>query len=521
MKRNTKKILFLIVLFLFIIFLSANVRAAEAAIVCNSEVEVNKPITISVKGSGVQWNLKLLVDGKVIATSSELDNYESNKTISFSKEYIPTSAGNKTITLQGSVTEVTDGKTITSFTSKTLKVNEVKAPDPEPTPDQTPDPVPEQKPDPTPTPDPTPNPTPDPVPEQKPVPTPDPEPTKGTVSSCYINGIKVNQYLNVKNKDSVSIKVNTSTKEGLTIYNNKTKKTYTAKSGGTTNVQIVEGEQTLTITLDTGYQTTRRIISTIEGEETPPNVIEEPKQEEKVILKSLVIKGIDKEEIIDFDLTPEFSSEVYEYSLNIPKEQYDITKLDIEAIGDKEEFTVEVTGNEELVDGENIVKIIVKSKDGEKTTEYIIKVNKEEKVIETVTTPVLDVTPNTGVEDNSKQIIKITIVGFTTLIAVAGMVFAVIEYKYKKENEDDEEDNEVGTVPFASVGFKNEFDDNKDILENLREIETTEIEEKTERTSRSKAKRIKIKDEEFEDVEETFETLKEENTSSRKRGKHF
>ena len=539
MKSNVKKILFIVISFLFLVFLNTKVNAASANIECRGEVEVNKPITISVKGSGVQWNLKLIVDGNVIVTSSELENYESNKTISFSKEYTPTTAGNKTIKIEGSVTEFSDGSTITKFTSKTLKVNE-KTPDPvvDPNPGQKPDQDPEQKPntDPGTT-------------------TPDPEPTKGTVSRCRINGIKVNQYLNVKNKESVSVQVDTSTKEGLKIYNDKTKMTYNAKSGQIINVQIVEGEQTLTITLDTGYKTTRRIISTKEGEETPPNVIEEPTEEEKVILKSLSLKGVNREEKVDFTLEPEFSSEVYEYTLNIPKEQNDITKLEIEAIADKEEFTVEITGNENLVDGENIVTIIVKSKDGEKTTEYKIKVNKEAKVVEAVTTPVLDETPSTG-EDNSKEMIKIAIVGFVTLIAVAGIAFAIIEYKYGKKKEE--------KASCASVGFENDDNEKEDVLESLRTNSYEEVEEdlkdsvqenteikaaetitnyeptytskfddkeestervaksrRTEKSSKTRAKRAKVRDEEFEDVEETFELLKEEDTSSRKRGKHF
>ena len=504
MKSNVKKILFIVISFLFLVFLNTKVNAASANIECSGEVEVNKPITISVKGSGVQWNLKLIVDGNVIVTSSELENYESNKTISFSKEYTPTT------------------------------------PDPvvDPNPGQKPDQDPEQKPntDPGTT-------------------TPDPEPTKGTVSRCRINGIKVNQYLNVKNKESVSVQVDTSTKEGLKIYNDKTKMTYNAKSGQIINVQIVEGEQTLTITLDTGYKTTRRIISTKEGEETPPNVIEEPTEEEKVILKSLSLKGVNREEKVDFTLEPEFSSEVYEYTLNIPKEQNDITKLEIEAIADKEEFTVEITGNENLVDGENIVTIIVKSKDGEKTTEYKIKVNKEAKVVEAVTTPVLDETPSTG-EDNSKEMIKIAIVGFVTLIAVAGIAFAIIEYKYGKKKEE--------KASFASVGFENDDNEKEDVLESLRTNSYEDVEEdlkdsvqenteikaaetitnyeptytskfddkeestervaksrRTEKSSKTRAKRAKVRDEEFEDVEETFELLKEEDTSSRKRGKHF
>lgn len=541
MKKSLKISLFIIIMFIGL-FITSKVNAANATATITAskkEVEIGESVTLSVNIKAASWSLTASGDG--ISTKKYADvtsdgmvgNKTETITLDTSKE------GTKTITLKGTVSEPSgEGTEKTSIDTSVTVIVKPKAQEP--------------------TPDPTPDPKPDPKPDPEPEPTPDPEPTKGTVSLCRINGIKVNQYLNVKNKESVSVQVDTSTKEGLKIYNDKTKMTYNAKSGQTINVQIVEGEQTLTITLDTGYKTTRRIISTKEGEETPPNVIEEPKQEEKVILKSLSLKGVNGEEKVDFALEPEFSSEVYEYTLNIPKEQNDITKLEIEAIADKEEFTVEITGNENLVDGENIVTILVKSKDGEKTTEYKIKVNKEAKVVEAVTTPVIDETLDTE-EDNLKQMIKIAIVGFVTLIAVAGIAFAVIEYKYGKKKEE--------KASFASVGFENDDNEKEDVLESLRTNSYEDVEEdlkdsaqenteikaaetitnyeptytskfdnfdnkeestervvksrRTEKSSKTRARRAKVKDEEFEDVEETFEVLKEEDTASRKRGKHF
>ncbi len=138
---------------------------------------------------------------------------------------------------------------------------------------------------------------------------------KGTLSSCYINGVKCNQYVTVTNKDSVPVKITTSTGEGATIYNSLTKKSYTVKSGVAKDIQIAEGTNTLTITLNSGAKETRKIYSQKE-EEVQPNQIEEPEEEQqqekvKPLLKALTIK--------DFTLTPEFSSEVYEYSVTLSR----------------------------------------------------------------------------------------------------------------------------------------------------------------------------------------------------------
>lgn len=182
------------------------------------------------------------------------------------------------------------------------------------------------------------------------------------------------------------------------------------------------------------------------------------KPEEKVLLKSLKLHGVNlEEERVEISYSPEFSSEVYEYSVNVAN---DITKIDVEALTNNENYLVEITGNEELKDGENIITIVVKAKDSEKVTTYKIKVLKEE-AIETVSK--LDETPNTGEEQKwfDNNIIKIVVVVFTALVAIAGIVFAVIEYNYSKKHPKEE----MGEIPYSEIGFKDEELDKEDILE--------------------------------------------------------
>ena len=82
-----KKSIYVILLVgIILLFSKIEVKAANASINCSDSVEVNSPIKITVNGSGVQWKLKLIVDGKVIAESSELENYQSNKNISLQIE---------------------------------------------------------------------------------------------------------------------------------------------------------------------------------------------------------------------------------------------------------------------------------------------------------------------------------------------------------------------------------------------------------------------------------------------------
>lgn len=335
---------------------------------------------------------------------------------------------------------------------------------------------------------------------------------KGTIDTFYINGIKVKQYLNVTNKDSVSIKVNTSTKEGATVYNSATKKSYKLKSGASTNIQIVEGTNTLTITLDTGHKETRKIYSQKE-EVVEPNVIEEKKEEVKVLLKSLAIKAVkDEEEKVDVSLTPEFSSEVYEYNILLDEDLADVTKLDIQAVPTSDDFKVEITGNDELKVGHNTVTITVKSKDEKTTTTYKIIVAKLAKVVPVVAEPVEEVQQEQEVVKpiwNREQQILITV--FTTIIAIMGIAYAIIEYRYKKEPETKipnsgttlEEDmngeieqDKIDEIPFVKVGFEKEDTDKIDILKDEGQPE-------------------------FKDLNSDKNEIEEPKKPTKRRGKHF
>ncbi len=482
------KILLTTILFLMILLLSSKVNAASANISANkTTATVGDSVTITVKFTAAAWDLNVSGTGVSSAHYTDTTDDAKNKTTTKTLTLDTSSAGTKTINLTGTVS---DGDTdVTSKINTSVKVT-VNAK--------------------------TNNGTTSNNASTGNSSNTNTQPTKGTVSSCYINGILVKRDLTVTNKNSVSVKVNTSTKEGLTIYNSLNKKTYELASGETANVQIAEGTNTLTIKLDSGATATRKVYSQKE-EETPGNFIEEqPKEDVKVLLKSLSIKSVklEGEDQIDFKLTPEFSSEVYEYSIIIPAEHNDITKLDIEALGSQEDFTVEITGNEDLKDGENIVTILVKSKDGEKSATYKIIVNKEPKAVETVAEPVEDVPQTTIEEDNSSRtIIKIAIVVFTSIVAILGIIFAIVEYMYGKKHN---EENEFGSIPYASIGFEKEETDKEDVLEDLR----TDDKENDEPEEKKTSKRERAKREEDDNVAEKNEKLQEEEKPKR-RGKHF
>lgn len=124
----------------------------------------------------------------------------------------------------------------------------------------------------------------------------------------------------------------------------------------TGNESLVAGDNAVKITVTAQDGTTRiYTINVKKGEATTLG------------LSSLKVNG--------YTLSPKFSSNVYEYKINVLDPN--ITKLDISAVANIENAKVEITGNTNLVKGENTVTITVTSEDGKEKVIYQILVNKD------------------------------------------------------------------------------------------------------------------------------------------------
>ena len=128
----------------------------------------------------------------------------------------------------------------------------------------------------------------------------------------------------------------------------------TAEDGTTTKTYTINIERKSAETTDDKEENT---------EEQPEETSTE--EEETFGLKDLKIDGL--------ELTPEFKTDVYEYSAELKEDK---TSLELTTIATEENAEIEVTGNEDLKDGENIITVIVKEKDTDKTATYQITVNK-------------------------------------------------------------------------------------------------------------------------------------------------
>lgn len=235
--------------------------------------------------------------------------------------------------------------------------------------------------------------------------------------------------------------------------------------------ELKEGENTVIISVDAEDGTTKLY------------EIKVTKKEETVFgLTSLKIK----------DANIEFKPDVYSYSINIKS---DVDILEIQAVASEEDATVEITGNEGLKEGENIITIIVSSKDGEKKATYQIKATKE--AVKEEKTP-------RNIQTNSKIYIYAGI-GAAALIAL--IIVIVYTVKHRKEEEDDSEKFE---------GFPDELpekDDNQEI-DDIEKVKNVDLEEK---------KNNKEEREEIDRKNYFLDTQSEDDYEKprKRRGKHF
>ena len=170
----------------------------------------------------------------------------------------------------------------------------------------------------------------------------------------------------------------------ITVPNEVTKLNITATptdSKATVSVteyeELKEGENIITISVTAEDGTTKT-----------DYVIKATRQRKELALEKLIIKYTNQNgEVVEIPLTPEFISNVYEYSIETL--EYWVKNLDIEALANIEGATIEISGADSLKEGENVITITVKNKitmepqeegaeptEQEETKTYTIKFNK-------------------------------------------------------------------------------------------------------------------------------------------------
>lgn len=190
----------------------------------------------------------------------------------------------------------------------------------------------------------------------------------------------------------------------------KAKVTITGNTGLKTGT---ENEIIIKVVAEDGISTkTYKIkVTKLATEDEEPNIIEDP-EEKKLGLSSLSIEGL--------KISPDFKSNVYEYKATLTDKT--IEKLIVNAIATFEDSKVEITGADEIKNGENVITIIVTSANGEETVTYQIIVNKKEETVIAKTEP--------KEKEDSLQNIIIALIAAIAIVALI-LVFVLVKRKEK------------------------------------------------------------------------------------------
>ena len=349
MKKTIKILIFSLLMLL--VFGITEVKAASASIKASkTKATVGDSVTITVTIKAATWNVSVSGSGisdKIVGYNEDAENETKTKkyTLNTSK------AGTYTVSISGDVTDENETK-INPSDSVTVTVSEpVAAPEPKPE-------------------------------TQKPV-------QNNTSSSSSSNTTKTEVK---KSSDSklkalsvegyqISPEFSSNVKEytlsvpyevtslDISASVNHSKATYSVS--GEEELEVGENEVIVKGRAEDGSTTTYKIIVT--------------RAREELYINSIIAKITDENGLItELPLNPVFSFDVLEYTLE--EISYKIEKIEIEALANLEGATIEITGNENLQEGENVITITARIPkenivEGEEETEevkvYTIKVNKE------------------------------------------------------------------------------------------------------------------------------------------------
>ncbi len=465
MKKNIKILSMVLIIFLIMICKS-EVKAASATVSADkSSITLGETVTITTTINAASWDISL--GGAISQGYADTTDDAENATKTYTYSFKPTEAGTYTINLSGNATDSTSSAATPVSDKVTINVSQTNTGSTSGGSSTNPQ---------TPT-----QPT-----------TTSNNTTKSNNANLGNFGIRPNDFTGFtpsKTEYSTTVPNNVTSIE---VYATKGQSGQTITGTGTKELQ--EGENTfkVVVTAENGttqktytLTVTREAVAEENSEETPE--VGATELTEGFGLSNLEIEGV--------ELSPRFSTDVYEYTA---KYTGDANQLNIKTTPTEEGTNVEITGNENIVDGENLITILVTDSSGDKTVAYQITVQKQ----------TIDEEAIAKQEELEKQqqMRNYIIIGGVAFLVIVIIIILIIRHRRNVRLA------EEYTVPYSGLDDDDYYDDNnydndydeddyqkvtKKFLNNDKNQETTENNDKE-----------KIKDsylEQFDNEENDYE----------------
>lgn len=297
----------------------------------------------------------------------------------------------------------------------------------------------------------------------------------------------------------------------VTAEDGKTTKTYTFKVTRTAKTE------------DPKEENTDNNANNQDNEETNNN--KEDGQQGETSNETIDGLGLASLSIKDHNLSPKFDAKTYEYTVGIKE---DISSLDIQTKTNSENATVEIIGNENLQQGENVITILVSDTETQEVATYQIIVNKNVTAQEVVG-KVDWLKPSTwGLKE------KLIVGGVIALIVII-VVVVIIKIRLSRVDDDDfdlpgadELDRALTEHQELTYDETLSNDKNNDSVNDFFSTPTSESAENKEEPSLYEVKEESSSNEEEQtsklrrsEIPEDFFEKPSYVSSSRKKGKHF
>ena len=503
--NKTKKIIFtMIFIFLAIIAINTNVKAVSASLSASSrDVTVGTQVTITTSIYGAAWQVNL--SGAVSTAYAGYTDNAEDQTITRQTSFTPSSAGTYTVNLSGNVTGSNDPGSTQVSDSVTINVREQESSSSSSSSSGSDASTSTHTSSDTST-----------------------ASTKSKNANLSNLGITPNDFSGFKpGTTSYSVTVPNDV-EQVTVYANLQDSKASLTGTGVQKLNVGQNALNVVVTAEDGTKKTYTINVTREEAEDSDENSEEEETTVEEGTSNPSNSDLLKLEVTGYTLTPEFSPDIYEYTLDI---NGDISDLDVVTEGANHNVNIEVSGNTNLQEGENVITILVYNEETQATTTYQIIVNKINVDLEGVNTTLNDAV-------NRANTIRYIIVGVVILIIIGIIAYAdliqnksnnlpsSIEYKMNNNIDDDyeydEEDKERLNLD-EEEGFFSRI--NREVSEEPEEEKTKtttiansiieDIPEESNANTLEKPKSVN-NDEEMEEEEDFFRT-----TRSKKKGKHF
>ena len=446
--KKTIKFIFLTLFMWIALSALSTVNAASATIKSNkTSVTVGDSVTVTVTVNAAAWNLKVSgsASGDIIGYNSDAENQTTTKTYT-----IDTSkAGTYKVTLSGDITDESKDTADPINASVSITVKEKVEDKPEDNKDTTQtdkDTTSTDKGSTTTNKDTT-------TTTEKP---------KEKSNNAYLStlGVTPKEYDFTgfkKGTTSYSVTV-PSNVDSLKVLYKTADSNATVKVTGNSGFEVgSENKITIKVTAEDGKTTktyTIKVTKLAEEEEKPGNVIED---EEGIYLTSLELEGI--------EISPKFAKDTYSYTATL--DDANVTEIKVKAKANKEDANIEISGNTELVDGENTINILVTLDGSEEQTVYQVILTKAEKEVVGTTNAENNNSENNGtLTDLVGNLKKYVVIGaaIVIFIIIAIIVLIILLRRENRKINDEETENEEYNVYKNDA---NEFDNKKSEADNF------------------------------------------------------